>query len=85
MVNTGSPLPEIYAALGNGLLSSAVAIFSFFSYSKTVSRDKLPDGSAYDPCTAPGADPWKRLPCSNASEKRFLAQMSGLACITISA
>jgi hypothetical protein len=88
IVNTEAPLPEIAAAVANGLLTSILAIFGLFSYSMTVYRDKFDDSdgaSAYDPCTAPGADPWKRLPCGMAGEKLFMVQMVGLVCVGLSA
>lgn len=88
IVNTEAPLPEIPAAIANGLLTSLLAIFGLFSYSMTVYRDKRDEtdgASAYDPCTTPGADPWKRLPCGMAGEKVFMVQMVGLVCVGLSA
>lgn len=79
IVSTESPFPEIYAAASTATISALLVIFGIMSYSITVNAG-AEDGIPYDFCTAPGADPWKRLPCGAASQKRFLAQLGGLTC-----
>jgi hypothetical protein len=85
IVTIESPLPETYAAAGSGAISCLLVIFGVISYSITVNILNVSDGSPYDVCTAPGADPWKRLLCGAASQKRFLVQMGGLVCAGITA
>ncbi|KFY14080.1 hypothetical protein V492_02860 [Pseudogymnoascus sp. VKM F-4246] len=79
IVNIELPLPEIYAAISTGAISALLVIFSIISYSTTVNAGSE-EGVPYDVCRAPGADPWKRLPCNGASKKRFLVQLAGLTC-----
>lgn len=84
MVSIESPLPEFLAALSTGAVSTLLVIFGIISYSITVNAG-AEDGIPYDVCTAPGADPWKRLPCNAASKKRFLGQVGGLTCAGVTA
>lgn len=84
MVSIESPLPEFFAALSTGVVSALLVIFGIISYSTTVNAGTK-DGIPYDVCGAPGADPWKRLPCNDASKKRFLVQLGGLICAGASA
>ena len=79
IVSVESPLPEICAAISTGAFSALLVIFGIISYLTTVNAGSV-DGIPYDVCRAPGADPWKRLPCNAASRKRFLAQLGGLIC-----
>lgn len=79
IVSVESPLPEIFAAASTGAVSALLVVFGIISYSTTVNAGAV-DGNPYDVCTAPGADPWKRLPCGAASKKRFLTQLAGLVC-----
>lgn len=79
IVSVESPLPEIFAAAATGAISTLLVVFGIISYSTTVNAG-AEDGIPYDVCTAPGADPWKRLPCNDASRKRFLVQLGGLIC-----
>ncbi|ELR05761.1 hypothetical protein VC83_04466 [Pseudogymnoascus destructans] len=79
ILSVESPLPEIYAAAATAAISALVVIFGIISYSTTVNAG-AEDGIPYDVCTAPGADPWKRLPCNAASKKRLLVQLGGLIC-----
>ncbi|KAL5347265.1 hypothetical protein ACLOAV_007574 [Pseudogymnoascus australis] len=69
IVSVESPLPEFFAAAATAAISAVLVIFGIISYSTTVNAGAL-DGIPYDVCTAPGADPWKRLPCGAASKKR---------------
>ncbi|KFY57380.1 hypothetical protein V497_05597 [Pseudogymnoascus sp. VKM F-4516 (FW-969)] len=84
IVSVESPLPEIFAALSTGAVSVILIIFGIISYSTTVNAGAV-EGIPYDACRAPGADPWKRLPCNGVNSKRFMVQMGGLICAGASA